>query len=210
MIRVIVADDHEIFREGLIRMFAHHPSQLEVVGDAGNGDRALELILREKPDVAVLDISMPGIDSFQLMERLQQSGHRETKVIILTMHNNPSLASRAMKLGAAGYVLKDNAFKDLVYAIETVMKGNKFVSGAVSEKLLVGNSSESQERLLLLTGREREILHYIALGRKNRDIAGELCISVKTVDSHRTRIMEKLGLHSVADLVRFAVKAGLL
>jgi len=209
MIRVIVADDHEIFREGLLRMFAS-TSHIQVAGDAGDGEKTLRLILQEKPDVAVIDISMPGMDGFHLIERLKESDHTETRIIFLTMHKDPSLAARAMRLGAAGYVLKDDTFKDLIYAIDTVLAGRKFISSTISEKMISEQPGETHEKLLLLTGREREVLRHIAMGRKNKEIAGELFISVKTVDSHRTSIMQKLDLHSVADLVRYALRSGLL
>ncbi len=209
MISLIVADDHKIFREGLLRMLAS-ACHIRVIGDAGDGESTFQLIKNEKPDVAVIDISMPGMDGLQIIEKLREHDGINTKIILLTMHNSAALASRAIKLGAAGYLLKDNTFRDLIYAVETVKAGKKFISTDISEKLLCDNHGDKADKLLLLTAREKEILRQIALGQKNRDIAGELCISIKTVASHRTNIMEKLGLHSVADLVRYAVQSGLI
>jgi len=208
MIRVIVADDHAIFREGLIKMLVSAPA-IDVIGNAGSGEEALRLILEEKPDVAVIDISMPGMDGLQMMEHLHRDKLDDTKIIFLTMHNNTSLASKAIRLGAFGYVLKESTFKDLVYAIETVASGRKFISAMVSEEL-INAPDEGDEKLLFLTTREREVLQLIAAGAKNKEIAGQLFISEKTVNTHKMRIMEKLDLHSVADIVRYAIKAGLI
>lgn len=208
MIRVVIADDHAIFREGLIKLLASSP-MIEVTGNAGNGEEALRLILDNKPDVAIIDISMPGMDGLRILEHLQRDGNPGTKVIFLTMHNNPSLASKAVKLGASGYVLKESTFKDLIYAVETVASGQKFISASVSEGL-INTPDKRDEKMLFLTAREREVMQLIATGVKNSEIAKRLFISEKTVNTHKMRIMKKLDLHSIADIVRYAIKSGLI
>ena len=207
MIRVIVADDHVIFRQGLLNLL-QSSKNIAVAGEAGAGPETIDLVTREKPDIAILDISMPGFDGFEILERIQSMGTC-TKVIFLTMHKDALTAKRALQSGASGYVLKDNAFEDLLYAINTISAGGKFISPSVLESVIKAPLYEDKESRVL-TLREREVLKLIATGLKNRQIAHELFISIKTVETHRTNIMQKLDIHTTASLVQYAIKIGLL
>lgn len=207
MIRVIVADDHVIFRQGLLNLL-QSSKNIGVAGEAGAGPETINLVTREKPDIAILDISMPGFDGFEILERIQSMG-TGTKVIFLTMHKDALTAKRALQSGASGYVLKDNAFEDLLYAINTVSVGGTFISPSVLESVIKAPLYEDKESRVL-TLREREVLKLIATGLKNRQIAHELFISIKTVETHRTNIMQKLDIHTTALLVQYAIKIGLL
>jgi DNA-binding NarL/FixJ family response regulator len=206
MIKVVIADNHVIFRQGLLKLL-QSAQDITVAGEAGNGPETLELIAKEKPDLAILDISMPGLDGFEIYEKMKSNG-LETKVIFLTVHNDTLTAKKAIQSNASGYVLKDNAFEDLLYAIRAVASGGKFISPSISDKIL--NFSEKESKNHILTGRESEILRLIASGLTNKQIANKLFISIKTVDTHRTNIMQKLDVHTTADLVRYAIKTGLL
>ena len=207
MIKVIIADDHVIFRQGLLKLL-QSATDIAVIGEAGEGHESLGLIKKEKPDVAVLDISMPGLSGIEIVKEIEMLG-LAAKVVFLTMHNDPLTAKKAMQSNALGYVLKDDAFEDLLYAIRTVALGKTFISPSISEKILKsGKPKETDKRIL--TEREQEVLRLIALGLTNKKIAEKLVISVKTVDTHRTRILQKLGAHTAADLVRYAIKIGLI
>ena len=207
MMRVIVADDHVIFRQGLLKLL-QSSENTAVVGEAGTGPETIDLVTREKPDIAILDISMPGFDGFEILERIQIMG-TGTKVIFLTMHKDALTAKKALQSGASGYVLKDNAFEDLLYAISTVSAGGKFISPSVLESVIKAPLHEDNASRVL-TLRESEVLKLIATGLKNKQIAQELFISIKTVETHRTNIMQKLDIHSTASLVQYAFKIGLL
>ncbi len=206
MINLIVADDHQIFRQGLVKML-EEISDFNIIGETGNGNNALEIIMKTKPDIAILDISLPDLNGFEIAEAIQKKGI-PTKVIFLTMHNDPITAKRAIQSFGDGYVIKDNAFEDLLYAIKSVRAGGKFISPSVSDKLInVGAPVESLQ--IVLTEREKEILNLIASGLTNKQIANKLYISIKTVETHRNRILQKLGVHTTADLVRYAIQSGL-
>jgi len=207
MTRVIIADDHVIFRQGLLNLLKSAPD-ISVIGEAGGGTETLDLIIKENPDIAILDISMPGLDGFGILQKIQTMGI-STRVIFLTMHNETLTAKRALQMNASGYVLKDNAFEDLLYAVKAVSAGGTFISPSVSERILKTPSDKGQEPHIL-TIREREVLKLIASGLTNKQIAGQLFISVKTVETHRTNIMQKLDVHTTADLVRYAIKTGIL
>ncbi|MEW6584574.1 MAG: response regulator transcription factor [Nitrospirota bacterium] len=207
MIRVIIADDHVIFRQGLLKLL-QAAEDVEVAGEAGTGPEALDLVIRTKPDIAILDISMPGLDGFEILQKVR-SMDIGTRIIFLTMHSDAPTAKRALQSHASGYVIKDNAFEDLLYAVLTVSSGGTFISPSVSEQILKAPPAGAKE-LQILTIREREVLKLIALGFTNRQIADKLFISVKTVETHRTNIMQKLGVHTTADLVRHAFKIGLI
>jgi DNA-binding NarL/FixJ family response regulator len=207
MIRVIIADDHVIFRQGLLKLL-QSSQDIEVAGEAGTGPETMNLVTSEKPDLAILDISMPGFDGFEILQRIQ-SQDINTKVIFLTMYKDTLMARKALQAGASGYILKDNAFADLLYAISTVSAGGTFISPSVSKSFVY--SSDAEERAQqFLTLRESEVLKLIASGLTNKQIADKLFISIKTVETHRKNIMQKLDVHTIADLVKYTIKTGLL
>jgi len=207
MIRVIVADDHKIFKQGLMKLL-QSAEDISVIGEAGEGFETVNLIEKKRPDIAILDISLPGLSGFEITEEIHKKG-LETKVVFLTMHTDLLTAQKAILSSASGYVLKDNAFEDLLYAIRAVASGGKFISPLISDKVL--NIYAAKEgRTDILTPRESIILRLIASGLTNKQIADKLSISVKTVDTHRTKIMQKLNARKAADLVRYAMKIGLI
>ena len=207
MIRVIVADDHVIFRQGLLKLL-QSSKDIAVAGEAGTGPETMNLVTSEKPDIAILDISMPGFDGFEILQRIQ-SQDIHTKVIFLTMYKDPLMAKKALQSGASGYILKDNAFADLLYGISTVSSGGIFISPSVSKSFVKASDVEKRESQIL-TLRESEVLILIASGLTNKQIAHKLFISVKTVETHRKNIMQKLDVHTIADLVKYTIKTGLL
>jgi DNA-binding NarL/FixJ family response regulator len=205
MIRLLLADDHAIFRQGLTKLLDAWP-EAKIVAEAADGQEAWELILRHKPDVAVVDIKMPQMSGIAIAEHVRAQG-LSTRVVLLTMHDEPALALEAEHAGVHGYVLKDNTFEELSKAIETVASGRRYTSASVSEKL---HAFRLNSGGVTLSPREREVLKLIASGLSSKTIARELGISPKTVETHRVRLMTKLNLHSVAELVRYAVQTGFL
>jgi len=206
MTRIVLADDHAMFRQSLSALLNSQDGMV-VVGEAGDGDEALRVIEKTRPDLAILDISMPGPGGLEIAQILKKKG-LPVKVLLLTMLTGPDLLQQALAAGASGFLLKENTFDELMTALKTVQAGGTYVSPAIAPPLPpdapFGNSDGS-----LLTPREREVLKNIALGLTNRKIAATLRISVKTVDTHRTHIMQKLDLHTTADLVRYAMMHGL-
>jgi len=205
MIRLILADDHAIFRQGLARLLESDEG-IELAGEAGDGEAAWDLIREERPDVAVLDISMPGKNGIDVAREIRAAG-LPTRALLLTMHDDPTLAQEAEEAGVLGFVVKEEAFSDLLTAIRAVADGQRFVSRVVAEK--VNQMASREEAPAALSPREREVLGNIASGLTNKEIARKLEISPKTVDTHRTRLMRKLNVHTTADMVRYAMKIGL-
>lgn len=205
MIRVAIADDHVIFRQGLLNLL-RTADDITVVGAAGDGREALALIERERPDQAVLDIAMPGLNGLELADEINRLG-LATRVIFLTMHNDLLTARKAIRSTAWGYLPKDDAFEELLQAIRAVAVGRKFISPRLSDQIFA--SSADQGITTALTERECEVLRLIAAGLTNKQIGGRLFISVKTVETHRTKIMQKLKVHTTADLVKHAIRTGI-
>lgn len=209
-IRVLVADDHTIVRSG-IRHVLESEQGFEVVGEAGSGAEALALTTRLQPDVIVLDISMPDLSGLEVAARIRGAG--TTRVLILSMHNNTEYVVESVRAGAHGYLLKDTAATELRSAIRTVCRGESYFSPPVASRLtaaLRGDHDASRTALEQLTGREREVLIGIARGWTNKEIAAELGISHRTVESHRESLMRKLQIRTVAELTRFAIGAGVV
>ena len=202
MIRIIIADDHVMFRQGLLNLLASAPD-IAVIAECGRGDQALALIREYAPDVAVLDISMPGLDGIALTRTLRGEG-TGTRTVILTMHDDPQFRSSAKEAGAAGYLLKDRAFEELLTTIRVAAGGEATAPEGGREA-----DGQGPGRHTVLTERENQVLNMIACGCTNRMIAADLGISIKTVESHRMNLMNKLERHSTAELVRYAVKVGL-
>jgi len=207
MIRVIVADDHLIFRQGLLKLL-QSSNKIAVVGEAGDGKEALDIIKAESPEIAILDISMPGLSGFEVIRELEHQENK-TKIIYLTMHDDLFTAKKVITSKAKGFVSKDDAYDDLLYAIEAVSSGRKFVSASISDKIFSLNVLKDSDDDIL-TKRELEILKLIAEGVTNKKMAGQLAISVKTVETYRSRILQKLGMHSTAELIKYAIKTGLI
>jgi DNA-binding NarL/FixJ family response regulator len=210
-IRVLVADDHMIVRTGIRHVLESEPG-FEVVGEAANGTEALSLAAQLRPDVVVLDISMPDVSGLELAARLRSTGGG-TRVLILSMHNNAEYVLESVRAGAHGYLLKDTAATELRTAIRAVCQGQSYFSPPVASRLSAAVRGEHDPQaagLDQLTGREREVLVGIAHGRTNKEIATELGISHRTVETHRESLMRKLQIRTVAELTRFALGAGIL
>ncbi|HSP64364.1 MAG TPA: response regulator transcription factor [Pyrinomonadaceae bacterium] len=208
--RILIADDHALVRAG-IRALAEKIEGVEVVAEVGNGTEAIRLIKELKPDLALLDISMPETSGFEVLAR-QAKEFPDVRVIVLTVHEAEAYAIRALRLGAAGFLLKSAASIELGEAIETVARGETYISPELSKRSLLeyGKGSNDRAQLDKLSPRQREILKLIAEGLSTKEQARRLNISVKTVESHRAQLMERLNIHDVAGLVRFAIKMGLV
>ncbi|OGK81367.1 MAG: DNA-binding response regulator [Candidatus Rokubacteria bacterium GWA2_70_23] len=210
-IRVLLADDHTLFREG-VRMLLEAQGDFDVVGEAATAEEAIEQAVRASPDVVALDISMPG-DGLEATRRLRRE-LPALKVLILTMHGSDDYFFQALEAGASGYLVKDSAPADLVAALKEVAAGRVFLHASMAARLVraflqVTGRGEEAPRLARLTEREKEVLALIAEGHTSEEIAERLHRSVHTIHSHRAHIVEKLGLHSRAELMRYAVLLGL-
>jgi DNA-binding NarL/FixJ family response regulator len=210
-IRVLVADDHTIVRTG-IRHVLEGESGFDVVGEASSGTEAFELAVELHPDVVVLDISMPAESGLQVAARLR-SVSSPPRVLILSMHDNPEYVIESVRAGAHGYLLKDTAATELRSAIRAVCRGESYFSPPVASRLSAAVRGEHESRpasLDQLSGREREVLEGVARGRTNKEIAAELGISYRTVETHRESLMKKLQIRTVAELTRFALGVGIV
>ncbi|WP_052888327.1 MULTISPECIES: response regulator [Thermogemmatispora] len=212
-IRILLADDHTILRAGLKMMLNAQPD-MEVVGEAQDGRQALQEALRLQPDIVLMDITMPDMSGIEATRQIKKQVP-ETKVLILTMHENDEYIFQALRAGASGYMLKEAADTDLISALHVIQNGQVYLS-PVAQSVMVGDylqrvrAGEEKDSYESLTEREREILKLVAEGYTNTKIAERLVISPKTVDTHRTHIMDKLNLHSRAELVKYAMRRGLL
>ena len=209
-IRVLVADDHPVVRKGLQSCLERQES-LKLVGEACDGEEALEKTLSLKPDVVLLDISMPRRDGLAVTAVLRKDAP-QVKVLILSMHSNKEYLFRIIQAGAHGYVSKGASPEQLLHAIQSVHRGETFFSPEVAQAALnqLVNNGGKKEPFAQLTGREREVLVLIAQGRSNKEIASQLGIGVRTIETHRERIMRRLDIHSVAGLTKFAIANGLV
>ena len=209
-IRVLLADDYSLVRAG-IRTLLDRIKGVEVVGEAADGHEALQMIRDLRPDVAMLDITMPGLSGFEVLEESIRL-FPDLRVIILTMHDAAEYALRALSAGAVGYLPKSAAANELEQALDTVVRGEIYVSAAVANKTVLQQAREAEKRRLLksLTPRQREILTLIAEGHTTREIARKLNVSSKTVESHRAQVMVRLNIHELAGLVRYALRMGLV
>ncbi len=208
-IRVLVVDDHAVVRSGLRRVLDAEPD-IETVGEAPNAERAVFEALEHKPDVVLLDVVMPGKSGIEIIPTLHQNDP-ETKVLVLSMQDDPRYLREAFEAGASGYVLKEAADTEVVGAVRAVAAGERYVHPLLGARLV---QAEAEERRHAeedpLSDREREVLRLLALGHTNQEIAQELYISVRTAETHRAHIMQKLGLSSRAELVRYALAEGML
>lgn len=207
-IRVLLADDHAVVRQGF-RLILSSQEGIEVICEAGNGREAVELALRHRPDVAVIDVSMPELNGIEATRRILEQCP-QTKILALSMHKDAVYVREILRAGARGYILKDSVDTEFVQAIRALARGEGYLSPAVSGAVLDDYRKHVSDPVDLLTTREREVLQLIAEGKTNKDIANLLDLSVYTVDAHRGKIMEKLNMHSVTDLVRFAIRKGIV
>lgn len=211
--RIVIAEDHTILREGLRALLSSNPAY-EIVGEAEDGLDAIRIVEKLMPDLVLLDLTMPRMNGMEVIKEITRQCP-DTKILVLTVHRTEEYVFASLQAGADGYVLKDASYGELMIAIENVLKGKSYLSPAISKsviegyvegkKTFVGTSSWET-----LTQREKEILKMVAEGYKNKEIADYLCVSVKTVDKHRTNLMKKLDIHSASALTAFAIEKGLI
>jgi len=213
--RIVLADDHHLVRAGIRALLEALPG-VQVVAEAGDGHEALRRLLELKPDVALVDIGMPGLNGLEIVARVARDAPT-VRLVILSMHGDPAHVAQALRAGARGYLLKDSAAEELSIALHAVLGGEIYLSPRVSRHVVEGflardtpAESDSAEPGAALTPRQREILQLVAEGRSTKEIAQLLGLSAKTVETHRSQIMERLGIHDLAGLVRYAVRTGLV
>ncbi len=212
-IRILLADDHTVMRNGLRLLLERQPN-LEVVGEASDGRETVRLAESVAPDVVVLDIAMPNLNGIEAARQITAS-RPEAAIVILSMHSDESYVIRALKAGARAYLLKDSAEGDLIAAIHAISEGKSFFSPAISRILVEDYMRQLEQKHVedtyeLLTAREREILQLLAEGKTNKEVAAVLNLSVYTVETHRTHILQKLNLHNVPELILYAVRKGII
>ncbi|HLH38471.1 MAG TPA: response regulator transcription factor [Bryobacteraceae bacterium] len=212
-IRILLADDHTVMRNGLKLLLERQPN-FEVVGEAADGREAVELAANTKPDVVVMDVAMPHLNGVEAARQIAARSP-QTAIAILSMHSDESYVIRSLKAGARAYLLKDSAEADLIGAIHAIMEGKSFFSPAVRRILkedYVHQLAEmgAEDSYELLTNREREVLQLVAEGKSNKEVANLLNLSLYTVETHRTHILQKLNLHSVPELILYAVRKGII
>lgn len=208
---VLLADDHALVRAG-IRVLLESLPGVAVVGETGDGIEAVEMVRRNPPDVLLLDVTMPGLNGLEVAAQITALG-LPTQVLMLSMHASPEYAARALAAGAAGYLIKDSAFEELETALAAVCAGERYVSSAIDTVLVerfAQSAGRGESELGLLTPRQRQILQLVAEGQGTRQIAERLHLSVKTVETHRAHIMQRVGIFDVPGLVRFAIRNGVV
>jgi DNA-binding NarL/FixJ family response regulator len=211
MISIMVADDHGIVREGLRRLLESE-NDLEVIGEARDGQELLERVAQKRPDVVVLDISMPRLGGLETLEHMRKS-HPDVKAILLSVHSDPPFIQSAISLGADGYVLKDGPASEIITAIREVMRGGSYFSPSVAREIVEQMRNPDLQKdnpFSLLSARERQVLHLIADGLSAKEIGSQLNISAKTVEAHRSSLMRKVGVRKATELVRYALRHGLI
>jgi DNA-binding NarL/FixJ family response regulator len=209
--RILLVDDHALVRAGIRALLESLP-RLEVVGETGDGLEAVRLARSIAPDAILLDITLPGLNGLEVAARVARLGVR-TRVLVLSMHASPEYAARAFAAGAAGYLIKDSAFDELATALEEIGAGRRYLSRAIDAAQVAEferRAASGASSLDVLTPRQRQILQLVAEGFGTRQIAERLFLSVKTVETHRAQIMQRLDIHDVPGLVRFAIRHGLL
>lgn len=211
-ISILLADDHAILRQGLRALLAQE-RDMQIVGETGDGLEVLELVERLGPDVVVLDLEMRGFKGLEITRQIRQH-HKRTQVVILSMHSKEAYVLEALKNGASGYVLKGSEARELIQAIRQATRGLRYLSPPLTERAIEAYMQKAQDQSLdpyeTLTDRERQILHLVVEGESNRAIAKRLVISARTVETHRAKMMRKLGLNNQADLIRFALRRGII
>jgi len=206
-IRVVLADNHALVRQGLKALLEREGFQ--VAGEASDGQEVVRLVPRVRPDIVILDISMPILNGIDAARELQKSPQK-TKTILLTRHDEDQYVTEALQSGVKGYVLKSQAATDLVHAIQEVYRGGIYLSPSISRAVVEALLSKAALSADPLTSRERQVLQLVSEGRSTKEVATLLGISLKTAESHRTRLMQKLDIHETASLVRYAIRRGLV
>ena len=211
--RIVIAEDHTILREGLRSLLSSNPD-FEIVGEAEDGREAIRCVEKLKPDLILTDLSMPRMNGMEAIREIKKQSPK-TKILVLTVHKTEEYILATLKAGADGYLLKDSTHHELMMAVKNVLSGKHYISPEISEKVIEGylegrKTLKPRTSWETLTQREREILKLIAEGYKNKEIAEDLCISVKTVEKHRANLMEKLNLHNVQALTALAIEKGLV
>lgn len=206
-IRVIIVEDHKIVREGL-RALLEKEKDIEVVGEADNGPTAIEIFKKFKPDCIIIDLFLPGLNGVEVIEKIKEL-NTTTKIIVLTMYDNEEYFISALRVGIDGYILKGSGISDLVKGVRSAILGNVYFSPEVS-KYLLKLGIKGIKNMEELSQREIEVLKLVCEGYTTKQIALKLGISVKTVENHRSSIMNKLGIYSIAELVRYAIKKGII
>ncbi len=210
-IKVLLAEDHTIVRQGL-RSLLDGETEIEVVGEAEDGRQAIEQAQRLLPDVVLMDITMPILNGLEATRQIKKL-FPQVKVLVLTVHSTEEYIFQILRAGASGYVVKQAAVSELVQAIQAVYRGDSFLSSSISRRVVeeYGRRAEAMEdKYETLTDREREVLQLVAEGRTNREIAQRLHVTVKTVEAHRAHVTDKLGLHSTAELTKYALRKGMV
>jgi two-component system response regulator NreC len=210
-IKVLLAEDHTIVRKGL-RSLLDAETEIKVVGEAEDGRQAIEQVQRLLPDVVLMDITMPVLNGLEATRQIKKL-FPQVKVLVLTVHSTEEYIFQILRAGASGYVVKQAAVSELVQAIQTVYQGDSFLSSSISRRVVeeYGRRAEAMEdKYDKLTDREREVLQLVAEGRTNREIAQLLHVTVKTVEAHRAHVMDKLSLHSTAELTKYALRKGMV
>lgn len=218
MLRILIADDHELARRGIRALLESHPGW-EVCGEAKDGRETVELAASIRPDIVLLDIGMPNLNGLEAARQILTSSP-EVAILILTMHDSDAVVREVLRAGARGYLLKSDAGRDLVAAVEALQLQRTFFTTRVSQMVLdgfldrqtrsAGTIKDDERAGDALTSREREVIQLLAEGKTSKEVAVTLNLSVKTAETHRTNLMRKLGLHSVADLTRYAVRNGIV
>ena len=212
MTTIVVADDHHVVRQG-IKSLLKEVADFQVIGEAADGIEVVKLIERIQPDVLVLDLMMHGINGLEVTREVRKSSPR-TAIVILSMYGNEAYVLEALRAGAKAYVLKESTTDELIHAVREVAAGRRYLSSTLSEHAIEAYIQKVEDSALepydTLTTREREVLHLVAQGCTNTDIAKRLYISRRTVETHRSNMMQKLGLHTQTDLIRYALQQGII
>ena len=212
-IRILLADDHKLFRDGLRTLLEKQPGA-RVVGEAGDGLKCVDLCRELKPDIILMDISMPQLNGIEATRRILHENPR-TRVVMLSMHSDRRFVIETLKTGAKGYLLKDSAFEELVSVLGAVMEGRIYLSREITDIVVkdyveLARSTDGESTAFsVLSAREREVLQLLAEGKTTKEIAGKLHVSAKTIETHRKQIMQKLNMHSIAELTKYAIREGL-
>ncbi|MDD5530777.1 MAG: response regulator transcription factor [bacterium] len=210
--KIILAEDHNIIREGLKKLL-EEDSSIQIVGEAKNGKEAVELANKLNPDLILMDISMPVLNGIEATKKIKKK-HPEIKILILSMYDNEEYIKQLLNIGAEGYLLKETLVRNLFSALKVISKGGTYLDSKISEQLikdynLTRPGKKIETTYDTLSAKEKEVLKLIGEGHSNKEIAGLLCRSVKTIETHRSNIMRKLSIHKLADLIRYAIKKGL-